>query len=182
MKTYTITELAKAFGLSRSTLLYYHRIGLLKAPERTDSGYRIYGEEERKRLERICLFRASGLALSEIQRVIDGDKPHQSAEILEARLKELEREMAELKRQQQITVSLVQQITGESPSQVVDKKVWTQMLEAAGMDEDAMATWHSEFEKRAPHAHHAFLLSIGISEAEASRIRAWSRKGKREEP
>ncbi len=35
MKTYSISQLAGAFGLSRNTLSYYDRIGLLRAPERT---------------------------------------------------------------------------------------------------------------------------------------------------
>jgi DNA-binding transcriptional MerR regulator len=46
MKTYSISKLARAFGLSRSTLLYYDRIGLLAASGRTGSGYRCYSEKD----------------------------------------------------------------------------------------------------------------------------------------
>jgi SAM-dependent methyltransferase len=48
------------------------------------------------------------------------------------------------------------------------------MLRAAGMDDAAMKKLHVEFEKREPEAHHAFLLSLGISEKEALLIRRWS--------
>jgi len=50
------------------------------------------------------------------------------------------------------------------------------MLRAAGMDEDAMAKWHSEFEQRTPGAHHQFLLALGISEDEARLIRTRSQE------
>jgi hypothetical protein len=42
---------------------------------------------------------------------------------------------------------------------------------AAGLDDAAMDTWHAEFEKRAPQAHHAFLHSLGIPEEEIRKIR-----------
>lgn len=45
------------------------------------------------------------------------------------------------------------------------------MLRAAGMDQAAMNRWHTEFEKRAPAAHHRFLISLGINESEALLIR-----------
>lgn len=65
--------------------------------------------------------------------------------------------------------------SGENAS-VVDKAIWVEMLRAAGMDDDAMTRWHTELEQRAPHAHHEFLLSLGIPEDEALRIRQWARR------
>jgi DNA-binding transcriptional MerR regulator len=50
---YTIGRIARIFGLSRSTLLYYDSIGLLTPTGRSDAGYRLYSEDDRKRLERI---------------------------------------------------------------------------------------------------------------------------------
>ena len=44
MKTYSISKLARACGLSRSTLLYYDRLGLLPPSGRTGSGYRCYSD------------------------------------------------------------------------------------------------------------------------------------------
>ena len=50
MKTYSISQIARTCGLSRSTLLYYDRLGLLR-PGRTASGYRIYRERDLERLD-----------------------------------------------------------------------------------------------------------------------------------
>ena len=68
---YTIGKLAGKFDLSRSTLLYYDSIGLLKASSRTESKYRQYSEDDARRLEQVCKYRLAGLELSEIKRVRD---------------------------------------------------------------------------------------------------------------
>jgi hypothetical protein len=57
---------------------------------------------------------------------------------------------------------------------VVDKAMWVAMMESSGMDQAAMIRWHYEFEKRAPEAHHEFLMSLGIPENEAAQIREMS--------
>jgi DNA-binding transcriptional MerR regulator len=62
MKRYCISELGRRFGLSRSTLLYYDRIGLLRPSGRSGADYRQYSEDDVQRMERICLFRGSGLS------------------------------------------------------------------------------------------------------------------------
>jgi MerR family transcriptional regulator, thiopeptide resistance regulator len=58
----------------------------------------------------------------------------------------------------------------------VDKEMWVAMLRAAGMDDEAMKRWHTEFEQRAPEGHQEFLLSLGIPKREVHRTRYWSRK------
>lgn len=68
---YTIGQLSKAFGLSRSTLLYYDKIGLLMPSARTSAGYRSYSEEDRKRLEQICLYRETGISLEDMKIILD---------------------------------------------------------------------------------------------------------------
>ena len=86
MQTYSISKIARACGLSRSTLLYYDRLVLLKPSGRTGSGYRYYTEADRKRLERIGDFREAGLALKEIRDVLSsGGKP--GTELLEKRMR-----------------------------------------------------------------------------------------------
>jgi MerR family transcriptional regulator, thiopeptide resistance regulator len=174
METYSISQLARSFGLSRSTLLYYDRIGLLRAPRRTTAGYRCYTQHEYDRLARICRFRDTGLSLADIQKVLSGGTAP-SVKILEKRLEELENEMRSLRSRQRLLVSMLKKMTSDDYEPVVGKKMWVEMLAAAGMDEAAMANWHAEFEHRAPAAHDQFLLSLGISESEAGQIRKWAR-------
>lgn len=57
----------------------------------------------------------------------------------------------------------------------IDKKVWVEMFETAGLSQEEMHRWHVEFERRAPHSHHAFLQWLGIPEREVVEIRHLSR-------
>lgn len=175
MKTYSISQLAKSFGLSRSTLLYYDRIDLLRASGRTAAGYRLYTQDEYDKLERICTLRSTGLPLSDVKRLLSCDTAP-SIQILENRLKEIETEIMALRGKQHMIVAMLKEMTSEAYGAIVDKEMWVQMLEAAGMDESDMMRWHAEFESRAPKAHHEFLLSIGIPEDEARQIQEQSRQ------
>ena len=177
-KPFTISTLARTVGLSRTALLYYDRIGLLRPSGRSRAGYRIYTPADRRRLERICGFREAGLALEDIRAILATEgKP--SARVLEKRFHEIGREILALKAKQGL---LSRMLAGKAPTEglpAVDRRLWVEMLRAAGMDNKAMALWHAEFEQRAPQAHQEFLLSLGIPEKEALRIREWSRKSSR---
>jgi len=172
MKTYSISRLARAFGLSRSTLLYYDRIGLLSSSGRTGSGYRCYTEKDFRRLERICYFREAGLTLKEIRSVLSsGGKP--GVKLLDQRMRETAATIVDLKNQQRALAGMLSRLAGASAP--VDVNLWVEMLEAAGMDDKARKRWHTEFERRAPEGHHEFLLSLGIPREEVAAIRRWSR-------
>ena len=174
MKTYSISKLARAVGLSRSTLLYYDRLGLLPPSGRTGSGYRCYSDKDQRRLERICYFREAGLTLKEIRSVLSsGGKP--GAKLLEKRMRETAGSLLGLRNQQRLLAGMLSRIASGKPPPAVDKQLWVEMLRAAGMDENAMNRWHTEFERRAPEGHNEFLISLGIPQEEVARIRRWSR-------
>ncbi len=74
-----IGELAAQFGLSPRTIRYYEAVGLLPAPRRTPSGYRVYDEADVARLRFVLRAKAVGLRLGEIGEVLriqeDGQLP-----------------------------------------------------------------------------------------------------------
>src|SRR5512136_872555 len=157
MKTYSISKLARACGLSRSTLLYYDRLGLLRPSGRTGSGYRYYTDSDQRRLERIRYFREAGLTLKEIRAVLSsGGKP--GTRLLEQRMRDTAENIIGLKNQQRLLAGMLRRVASGKPPASVDKKLWIEMLRAAGMDQNAMNRWHSEFERRAPDGHNEFLL------------------------
>ena len=61
-----IGQLANEVGLNPKTLRYYEQIGLLPAPQRSPSGYRLYTAADRERLDFIAKAKAIGLTLEEI--------------------------------------------------------------------------------------------------------------------
>ena len=60
-----ISELAARTGLSPPTLRYYERIGVLPPPDRTEGGYRVYGDRTVDLLQFITRAKALGLSLEE---------------------------------------------------------------------------------------------------------------------
>jgi len=66
MTMMSITRFSKRFNLSRSSLLYYERIGLLMPCTRSQHGYRYYGEKAELRLQSILAYKAYGIELGKI--------------------------------------------------------------------------------------------------------------------
>ena len=67
---YRINELAELAGVSVRTLHHNDRIGLQR-PLREANGYRVYQGSDVARLQQVLLFRACGMALTDISRVLD---------------------------------------------------------------------------------------------------------------
>lgn len=174
MKTFSISKIAKAFDLSRSTLLYYDRIGLLSPAGRTPAGYRYYIDQDYSKLERICYFRNMGLTLKNILIILSTDNNKPERKILETRLEEINGQILELKCKQALLSKMLKCGTDDTHQARIDKSTWIEMLRAAGMDEKAMGIWHMEFETRAPNDHQKFLISLGIPEEEVIQIRNWT--------
>jgi DNA-binding transcriptional MerR regulator len=167
---FRIGELARQFGLSRSTLLYYDRIGLLEPSGRSDAGYRLYSRADRERLEAICSFRQAGLGIEDIRSIMAaaGDD---TFVVIHQRLFAVGKEIQALQTKQRLLAGMLKLQRHGGPSTSVDKEMLVGLLRAAGMDDDAMFKLHTEFELRAPEAHHNFLLMLGISEKETDLIR-----------
>lgn len=169
MKTFRITELGRRFGLARSTLLHYDRIGLLRPGARTASDYRVYTEQDLARLERICLYREAGLGLSDIACILD--RSDDEAVVLERRLREIGQEAASLRSQQRVLAAMLRTAAGGLGPSGLDKELWLGLQKACGLDQAALRRWHLEFERRSSQAHHDFLLGLGLSEKEALQVR-----------
>src|SRR6185436_15064110 len=95
----TVTNLARACGLSRSTILYYESVGLLKPARQSAAQYRIYGERDLQRLRQVCAYRDAGLKVADIRAILDQPQSAAAA-VLERRLVELEDEIGRLREHQ----------------------------------------------------------------------------------
>jgi DNA-binding transcriptional MerR regulator len=98
-----IGELANQTGLSIKTIRYYEGRGLLEQPPRTEAGYRLYGPEEVARLRFVQRAKLLALTLEEIRELVElaarcneGEIVPRLEEVLDAKLEETERKMAEL--------------------------------------------------------------------------------------
>lgn len=90
----TIGQMAREAGVSTRTLRHYEEQGLL-APQRTDAGYRVYGDADARQLARVLALRACNVPLPTIRRLInvpDADL----ASALRAHLRSLEEQGSSL--------------------------------------------------------------------------------------
>jgi MerR family transcriptional regulator, thiopeptide resistance regulator len=170
----SIGRLGRRFGLSRTALLYYDRIGLLSPSGRTRAGYRVYSDADVQRLESICRYREVGLPLEQIRQLLEAPGGR-TAGLLEARLEQLNREIERLREQQRVIVKLLANKRRLRRARAIDKAGWVAILRAAGLDDAAMRRWHMEFERMAAESHQSFLESLGLPAREVARIRRWSR-------
>lgn len=136
-----ISALAARVGLSRSTLLYYEKLGLIRG-QRQGNGYRSYGEQDVQRLQLILKLQAGGLTLKECIACLDA---RIDRELLERRLRRLDEEIA--------------------------RKQQSRQLLAALLGEGALQAWHAAVDQVAPDAHLAWLMKQGFSEKDALRLK-----------
>jgi len=98
-----IGELAAATQVTRDTLRYYERLGLLTTPTRTSGGFRLYGHEAPEQVRFVKQAQALGLELSEIRQLVGLSgasglaQCRQVRPLLHARLAELDARLAELR-------------------------------------------------------------------------------------
>jgi len=173
---YTVSKLARACGLSRSTLLYYESIGLLRRPGRTEGNYRRYGATDLARLRQICAYRDAGLKLEDIRTILDRPEGEATA-VLKRRFIEIGAEIAALREHQRSIARLLQTNRSLWRDEMMTKEKWVEIMRAAGFSEQDMRRWHTEFEKAAPEEHQEFLRYLHIGDAEIGHIREWSRTG-----
>ena len=129
---YTIGQLAKQSGLSRSTLLYYDSIGLFSPSGRSRSNYRTYTEA------------GPGPPGADLHVPQDRPVPERHHRImktrgkrgvlplLEKRLDELNKEIRALRSQQHFIVKLFKSDRALSRIRVMDKESWIRLLQSRG--------------------------------------------------
>lgn len=69
----TVKDVSKIAGISIRTLQYYDKIGLLIPSNHTEAGYRLYGEDDMKKLQQILLFRELEFPLKDIKNIMESD-------------------------------------------------------------------------------------------------------------
>lgn len=102
-----IKDLSRISGLSKRTLQYYDDIGLLPA-KRTKENYRLYDDNDLKRLWKILLYKEAGFELEEISRLLAVHETQQEV-FLHNKISTLSAEISKLDMQRKIIKSFMEQ-------------------------------------------------------------------------
>jgi DNA-binding transcriptional MerR regulator len=166
----SVRKIAAKFGISRSTLLYYDSINLLKPSTRNKAGYRLYSDADMERLSKIMLFREAGVPLAEIANLLNAANLEVTALLLK-RLGELDKEIEVVKKQQNIIIKLLENSILYKNLKSIDESTWLTILNSAGIKRETAEEWHSEFEKHSPLQHQYFLELLGFDDDEINHQR-----------
>lgn len=133
-----IGDIAKQVDLNVKTIRYYEGLGLLSEPQRTETGYRVYSEQDVERLRFIKGAKALGLSLTEIKEILglwgEGTTPCSHVEhLLKDKVADLDRRIQELVAFRDALTSYMRQVESTNlPSDVpckhiagVSKGQWT---------------------------------------------------------
>ncbi len=92
---FSVGEICEKTGITRKTLFYYDRIGLLCPTERTErQNFKLYDSQKLVRLEEIISYRRAGLSIREIRELLDEGQVNR-LEILEQAMERLLKEKKE---------------------------------------------------------------------------------------
>jgi DNA-binding transcriptional MerR regulator len=108
-----ISDFVKLTGSTLKTVIYYHKIGLLQEPERSLSGYRLYGSAELSRMQRIKYLKGLGLDLRRIKEIL-GDIEHRKT--LQEVLLSLQAELIAEKINLEERISKIEKLLNEDPA------------------------------------------------------------------
>ncbi len=163
---YTISRLAVLFKLSRSTLLYYDRIGLLTPSGRSTAGYRLYSEEDKERLRQIVLFRDIGVSLEKIKGYLEAPQ-NGVLPLLFKRLFSINNQITGLRRQQNIILAMIEvegSLKGKKSPAGAGRM--EELQKQIGIDKSNFKIVHSIFEEASPASHRKLLSFLGFTENE----------------
>lgn len=97
MKDYIlISELANTYHISRPTLIYYDKIGLLTPKHNEKTGYRYYSSKDIERLELILALKETGLSLTNIKTFLDSETHQSNIHLLQLKKIKIQQKIIEL--------------------------------------------------------------------------------------
>ncbi len=117
----TIGDAAKASGVSAKMIRHYESIGLIDAARRTDSGYRLYSDQDVHVLRFVHRARELGFSLEQIGVLLSlwQDKSRASADVralARSHITELDRKIAEMQAMRRTLESLAASCHGDARS------------------------------------------------------------------
>ncbi|RMG66911.1 MAG: Zn(2+)-responsive transcriptional regulator [Calditrichaeota bacterium] len=118
---YTIGKLAARAGVNIDTIRFYERQGLMPEPRRRESGYRLYSDEDLKRLRFILRAKELGFTLREIRDLlelrVDGETGCEDVRRqAEAKIALIDQKIARLRQVREALSRLAQACRASSPA------------------------------------------------------------------
>lgn len=117
MASLAIGELARRTGVHIETIHYFEKVGLLKKPDRTEGGHRIYFEQHVRALTFIKRARELGFTPDEVRAILNLGGPGKACcdeveEIAVRRLEQVRSKITDLAQLERLLTSTVERCSG----------------------------------------------------------------------
>ena len=96
---YTVSEMAKIFGISNQAMRFYHREGLLTPKKIDTNGYRKYSYDQLYRLATICFLRKANCSIKDIRTALNINSYSENLELFKNTILSLKEQQNEINRQ-----------------------------------------------------------------------------------
>lgn len=121
MRPMNIGEAAAAAGITPKMIRHYETLGLIPEADRTDAGYRLYGEREVGMLRFIRQSRALGFSMKQIESLLalwrdEGRQSREVKQLAEEQLAQLEERQREIDQMRGTLDRLVARCAGDESS------------------------------------------------------------------
>ncbi|MEJ6022140.1 Cu(I)-responsive transcriptional regulator [Ramlibacter sp. PS4R-6] len=118
MQLLNIGDAAAAAGVTPKMIRHYEMLGLIPEPQRTDAGYRLYGEREVAMLQFIRQSRGLGFSMQQIESLLSlwrnpSRHSKEVKEVAQRQLEELQQRQRELDQMRGTLEKLVQECRGD---------------------------------------------------------------------
>jgi MerR family mercuric resistance operon transcriptional regulator len=114
-----IGELSRLSGVNIETIRYYEKIKVLPAPPRTESGRRVYGPNELRRLAFVRRSRELGFTIDEIRSLLELGAPGNAScrevrEVATGHLEDIRTKIKDLVKLERLLAKTIAQCSGRS--------------------------------------------------------------------
>lgn len=137
---YSVSELARASGVTVRTLHHYDAIGLLAPSGRSEAGYRVYSEADARRLADVLTYRACGVPLAEIAGLLAASGDDRRT-LLERQLALLDERGDAIARQRDVLMRELEDLTMGTTPDPRDRFVAFGDFDPAEYEQEAAERW-----------------------------------------
>ncbi len=112
---YALKQTAMLSGLSKDTILFYEKTGLIPAIARNEMGYRVYSQEDIDMLQLIACLKKTGMSLEDIKSYLQLEASEERYQRLQDHKEKLAQQMLELQNVIDIKLNKIKRKNEQEP-------------------------------------------------------------------
>jgi len=114
MELQTVSKVSKTFGISAQMLRYYERSGLIQSLRKDDYAYRVYDDENIKRLQQIVILRKLQIPMKQIKDILNNQDAAEVIDIFSQNISQLDEQITAMSTVKAILTKFVDELQAKA--------------------------------------------------------------------